>query len=347
MKALVKTAPGEGNLALQEIAEPRLGPDDVLIRIRAVGVCGTDVSILHGSYRTTTPIVIGHEFSGEIADIGSAVSTWKVGDRVVVENTAGACGTCELCRTGKPHICPHKRAYGTDSHGAMAELSSFHQGALHRIPDNVSDEDAALAEPLVVVNHALLERGSIAPGATVVVLGAGAIGLLSVQVAKAVGAATVILAGTRKDATRLALGATIGANRTVDVDAEDLRAVIAELTSGRGADVVVEASGSPRAAAESVHLVARAGQIIVVGLTGAPVSLDWDVAVFKDIDVRFSKSSTYMSWVRALQMIASGAVSTAPLITHRFPLEQWRDALRVVETGNAVKALVFPNGGAR
>lgn len=345
MKALVKLEPGPGNLELQEMPVPTPSARDVVIRVRAVGVCGTDVHILHGSYRTSTPIIIGHEFSGEIAEVGSEVTAWKAGDRVVVENTAGACGTCKLCRTGNPHICSSKLAYGTDSHGAMAEYAMFHQDALHRIPDSVTFEDAALTEPLVVVNHGLLERGTIPPSSTVVVLGAGTIGLMSVQVAKSIGAGHVILAGTSKDAGRLALGRELGADTIVNVEEDDLRQVVNRLTSNNGADVVIEASGSPKASAESIHLVARAGQVIVIGLTGAPVSIDWDLAVFKEIDIRFSKSSTYMSWVRALRMIASGDVKTAPLITHRFPLDQWREALRVVESGEAVKALVFPDGG--
>jgi L-iditol 2-dehydrogenase len=347
MKALVKTQPGPGNLALQDVDAPKPGREDAVIRVRASGVCGTDVHILHGRYRTSTPIIIGHEFSGEIAEVGPDVTGWAVGDRVVVENKAGACGTCRLCRTGNPHICAHKLAYGTDSHGALAEYAAFHQNALHRIPDNISFEDAALTEPLVVVNHGLLERATISPASTVVVLGAGTIGLMSIQVAKAIGVAHVILAGTSKDGVRLALGKELGADTIVNVEEENLREVVSRLTSNDGADVVIEASGSPKASAETIHLAARAGKVIVIGLTGSPVSIDWDLAVFKEIDVHFSKSSTYMSWVRALKMISSGDVKTAPLITHRFGLEDWREALRVTETGEAVKALVIPNGGAK
>lgn len=343
MKALVKTASGPGNLELRDHPDPTPGPGQVLIRVKAIGVCGTDVHIMHGTYRTATPVIIGHEFSGEIVGLGAGVTQWRLGDRVVAENIEGACGVCEVCRTGNPHICAEKRAYGTDSNGAMAEYAVFTATAVHRLPDAVSYEEAAVLEPLAVVNRGVVERGMVRPESTVVVLGPGSIGLLAVQVCRAAGCKEIIVAGTDRDlATRLPLGRTCGATRVVNTQREDLRAIVAEVTGGHGADLVVEAAGAPRSVQEAFHLVGRGKVIAAIGLTGREFPLDWDVGVFKEVDVRFSKSSTYMSWDRAISMVASRRVDVRPLITHRFPLHRWQEALDVSASGEAIKALLIP-----
>lgn len=343
MKALVKTAPGPGKLELQEYPDPRPGPGQVLVRMKAIGVCGTDVHIMHGTYRTATPVIIGHEFAGDIAAVGAGVTHWRPGDRVVAENIEGACGLCELCRTGNPHICPEKRAYGTDSNGAMAELAVFAAAAVHRLPDSISYEEAAVLEPLAVVNRGVVERGLVRPENTVVVIGPGSIGLLAVQVCRAAGCREIIIAGTDRDtAVRLPLGQTCGATRVVNAQRENLRAIVAEITQGRGADLVVEAAGSPRSVQEAFHLVGRGKAIAAIGLTGGEFPLDWDVGVFKEVDIRFSKSSTYLSWDRAIGMVSSRRVDVRPLITHRFPLDRWQEALDVSASGEAIKALLIP-----
>ena len=343
MKAVVKTSPGSGNLEFQDYPPPKPGPGQVMIAVKAIGVCGTDVHIMHGTYRTATPLIIGHEFAGEIVEIGEGVTGWKKGERVVAENIEGACGVCEVCRTGNPHICAEKKAYGTDSNGAMAELAVFTATALHRLPESVSYEQAAVLEPLAVVNRGVVERGLVRPESTVVVVGPGSIGLLAVQVCRAAGCNEIILVGTDKDIkTRLPLGTVCGATHVVNAQREDVRAFVSALTAKAGADLVVEASGSPRAVQDAFHLVGRGKVIAAIGLTGREFNLDWDVGVFKEIDVRFSKSSTYMSWDRAISMVARGRVDVRPLITHTFKLADWQKGLDVSASGEAIKVVLFP-----
>lgn len=343
MKAVVKTAPGSGNLEFKDHSRPNPGPGEVVIAMKAIGVCGTDVHIMHGTYRTATPVIIGHEFAGEIIEIGAGVTGWKKGERVVAENIEGACGVCEVCRTGNPHICAEKKAYGTDSNGAMAEFGVFTATALHRLPDSISYEQAAVLEPLAVVNRGVVERGLVRPESTVVVIGPGSIGLLAVQVCRAAGCKDIILVGTDKDTKiRLPLGKVCGATHVVNAQREDVRGIVSELTAKAGADLVVEASGSPRAVQDAFHLVGRGKVIAAIGLTGREFNLDWDVGVFKEIDVRFSKSSTYMSWDRAISMVASGRVDVRPLITHKFTLAEWQRGLDVSASGEAIKVVLFP-----
>lgn len=343
MKAIVKCKEGPGNIALMDMPIPSPGYGEVLIKVRATSICGTDVHINKGDYKTSIPIIIGHEFSGDIVQLGDGVTQWSVGDRVVAENINAACGTCEICRTGNSYICPSKRAYGTDSHGAMAEYFSCTSKALHRIPDSVSFEDASVVEPLAVVNHAILERCHFTPEGNVVVLGSGPIGLLAVQVCRSMGSRNIILCGTGKDVReRFPLGKQFGATHLVNVERENVQTVVANLTGGVGADYVIEASGSILAAQEAIRLVGRKKSVIVIGLMGRPVTFDWDSAVFKEIDLNFSKSSSYLSWHRALSMMASGRVDVGSLITHRMDMTEWEQGMRLVEKGEAVKVILYP-----
>ena len=211
MKALVKTQKGKGFVELLDVPEPVAGPGEVLIEVKACGICGTDVHVLHDEFPYRPPVILGHEFSGEIVGLGPGASLYKVGDRVVGEPHTQACGQCYLCRTGNIQICKSKRSPGWGIDGAFARYLKMPERLLHRIPENVSFDTAAVVEPAANTVHDVIERAKVEAGDFVVVVGPGPIGLLAGMTARAGGARRVVVIGTKQDeAVRLAKAREIG-----------------------------------------------------------------------------------------------------------------------------------------
>jgi L-iditol 2-dehydrogenase len=272
--------------------------------------------------------------------LGQGVTAVAVGDLVVSENNPYACGQCRVCTTGFPNLCRSKRAMGIHSDGCFAAYLKLPEHLLHRVPPGVSAEVAALAEPLAVATHAVADRCGIAPGDTVVVLGPGAIGLLAAQVARAEGAARVIVAGTAQDeGLRFGVAHELGLE-TCNVQREKLEERVLAVTGGLGADVVVEAAGAPAAVRQAITLLRRAGRLVVIGLTGKPeLAVDWDGMIGKGLRVDFSYSSRRPNWDKAMHYLASGQVRTLPLITARRPLTEWPEAFAALERQETLRTI--------
>jgi len=341
LQALVKISKGPGLTEIREIPAPEPGRGEVLIRVKAAAVCASDVHLFQDRFTYEPPLVLGHEFSGVVELLGPEVDEISVGDRVVSENNPRACGECKVCREGYPNLCPCKRAMGFKADGCFADYITLPAALLHRVPEGVSFFAAALSEPLAVAVHAVEDRGGICQGDTVVVLGPGAIGLLAAQIARAEGAARVVVAGTGKDEQlRMPRARDLGF-KTVNVEAEDLTKMISSLTEGQGADVVVEASGSGAAIDTAIALLRRAGRMIVAGITGRDtVPLAWDALVAKGATIFFSYSSRKRNWTKAMQYLADGSVLTEPLITHRLPLNSWREAFDLMERQECIRTVL-------
>ncbi|MDE2236783.1 MAG: alcohol dehydrogenase catalytic domain-containing protein, partial [Elusimicrobia bacterium] len=239
MKAVVKLASGPDQIRHLDWDKPVPGPGQALLKVLAVGVCGSDVHILHGRFGGDPPFILGHEFLGQIAEPGPGASCWRKGQRVVAENISGACGICMLCRTGRGYLCPEKRAYGSRSHGAMAEWTVMPAQALHAVPDSIADEDAALTEPLAIACHAALTRGGVGFGEKVLVIGPGPIGLLAVRVAALSGAHLAIL-GAAEDASRLEMGRSMGAELVLSAADPQWRSRLERWRPGQPIDCVIE-----------------------------------------------------------------------------------------------------------
>ena len=346
MEALVKYDNLPECVELREMPEPEIAPDQVLLKVRAVGICGSDLEMYHHliSFPVNPPVILGHEFSGTVAEVGANVRDFKPGDRVVSETAAYICGGCHECRTGAYNQCPNRRGFGVLAHGADAPFVAVRQGALHHVPDNVDLAEAALTEPLCVAYQALVVKSRIRPGDTVVVLGPGPIGLMSVQMARVCGASAIVLAGLPSNARRLELGLTLGATHTVDLGADDIHSLVAELTRGRGADVVVDAAGPAATVKLSMELVRREGQITKIAWGPRPLDLSLDPLIAKAVTFQGTFSHTYDTWERVLRLEATGQVKLREMISHRVPLQDWRVAFHALESGEAVKALIFPNG---
>ena len=343
MKALVKTAKGKGLVEIRDVDPPRPGPDDVLVRIRAVSVCGSDVHIYHDQHPYWPPVIMGHEFAGEIVELGENVTGWQVGDPVVSETRTGSCGVCRYCQSGVPQVCPDKRPFGIGIDGACAELLSVPARLLHRIPDGVSLHEASMCEPTAVCYHALIERVGVNAGDTAVVCGPGPIGLISLLLLKIAGARVVVTGTARSAALKLVKADEIGADRTLVVGQDDVEQAVLDMTGGYGADLVAECSGSGPAIDLAPRIARRQGTMCALGIHGQPtVAFPWDVAVFKALRVTFAFSSSWSSWESVLRLMGTGQLRLEPLITHTFPLDQWQQAYETIEAGKAIKVILEP-----
>lgn len=344
MTGLYKTKKGVDNLALREAPVPRPRPNEVLIEIKAAGICGTDVHIKHDLFPYYPPVILGHEFAGVIVEAGAEVTGFHVGDRVLGEPHTRACGKCELCRSGNIQICAQKRSPGWGIDGAFAKYLAMPEHLLHRIPENLSYEEAAVAEPAANAVQDVLERPRVEPNDFVVVNGPGPIGLLSAMAARAGGAGRVVLVATSADsAVRIPVARQLGFEDIILADQTDPVEAVLALTHGRGADLVVEASGSARAVAASVGMVRRLGRISQIGIVGKPeISFPWDAAGWKVCTIFFNLSTGYTCWDRAIGLMASGRINVKPLVTHTYPLSQWEEAFEKVESQQAIKALLIP-----
>lgn len=344
MKALVKTQKGKGFLELRDVPDPKPGSREVLIRVKAAGICGTDLHIRDDGFPYNPPVTIGHEFSGQIIEVGPDVTGYKVGDRVVAEPHRGGCGVCRYCLTGQVEVCRNKKAIGYRVDGAFAPYLTLPVTSLHRIPEGVSFEEAALCEPLAVAVKAVLERSRVEPLDFVVVLGCGPVGLLAAAAAKAAGARAVLVSGTARDEKlRLPAARAMGIDYTVNVQAEDLGTKVMELTGGQGADLVVEASGAEPAIRQALDIVKIDGRVTGLGLTGKEtVSINYDTAVKKAVHLDWSMSSSWTSWEKAVSLLASGKVNVKPLISGSYPLTDWESSFEKIETLEAIKILLVP-----
>jgi L-iditol 2-dehydrogenase len=343
MKALVKTQKGKGFVEILEVPEPSINDGEVLIAVKACGVCGTDLHIYHDEFPYWPPVILGHEFSGEIVAVGSKVTGWKIGDRVVGEPHTMACGSCYLCRTGNPQLCAQKRSPGWGIDGAFTSLMRWPDPRLlHRVPESLPLDLAALVEPLAnVVTDVVLTR-SVMPGDVVVVIGPGPIGIMAALVAKVSGARHVAILGTDQDeASRLSLCRRLPAiDSVININQTDPVAVMQDLTTGRGADTVIEASGSAAAFATAVRMIKKIGTITAIGLTGkSAVDFPYDQFMMKSVRYIFNLSTAYESWDRALHILADDPASFRALISHSTDIFQWESVFGDLERRIGLKAL--------
>ena len=346
MTALVKTAKGKGFVELREVPVPKIGDGDVLIEVKAAGICGTDLHILHDEFPYWPPVILGHEFAGVVAAKGKDVAGWSVGDRVVGEPHTLACGKCWLCRSGSRQLCASKRSPGWGIDGCFARFMRYPEPALlHRIPEGTTFEEAAFIEPAANVVHDVLERGRVEPADAVIVIGPGPIGLMAAMAAKAAGAARVAVAGTAADeALRLPVARRLAAVDSVwNVEKDDVPAAAAELTGGRGADLVVEASGAEGGIGLAVRIVRKKGRIAAIGLTGRPgVAFPYDAAMSKAIDYSFNLSTSYTSWDRAIHLVHTREIDVRPLLTHKGGLDKWQEFFAALEKKEGLKGVFVP-----
>lgn len=342
MKAVVKTRPEPGNVELIDMPEPRPGPGQVLIEVRNAGVCGTDIHIFRSEYVIKPPVILGHEICGTVAELGPGVTRVKVGDRVTVNPSAGrTCGSCRYCQIGAPFFCIDRAALGSGMHGGFAKYCCVRQETVFPLPENLDFETGALCEPFACALQAVVELTVIKPAELVVVSGPGPIGLMCTMLVKAHGARVVML-GTSADADRMGIAKRLGADRVVDVQAEDAKSIVGDLSQGYGADVVFECAGVGASAALCLDLVRKMGRYTQVGIFGEPLRVDLDKVTVKQVHMQGSMCHTWQTWERTMRFLGQGAVDLRPLISRRLPLSRWEDAFQGVLTKKDVKVLLYP-----
>lgn len=343
MKAIVKTK-AEPGIEILDLEEPVAGESDILIKVLAGSLCGSDLHVFEwtaGYEWLPIPLVLGHEFAGEVVEIGERIRGVSVGDRITAM-PAFPCGECEFCLVGKVDACKNHYALGLTRDGAFSEYLKIKGGAdIFRIPDNVSDETAALCEPLAISLNAI-DLSGIKPGQTAAVFGPGPIGLLAVQLLKAAGAAQIIVTGTSADKKRLEIAEKMGADAIINVDKEDPIKRTREI-AGR-LDCVFEATGIPHTISQGLKMVKNGGKVMVIGIHAGNASFD-------PIDlVRRRKSliGVYAydkdTWKRALALMSTGRIDIAPIITHRLPLSQGAEGFALALSRKAAKVVFVPEG---
>ncbi|MDR2391862.1 MAG: alcohol dehydrogenase catalytic domain-containing protein [Planctomycetota bacterium] len=345
MRALVFYEFRDGCLEIRDVPTPVLERDDVLIRVKAAAICGSDVERIHcRTASTVTPVIIGHEFSGVVEKVGENVVRWRPGDRVVSENTGYVCGECHACRSGKFLNCPERKLIGGKVDGGFAEfvripgeVLRIYPQSLRRLPDNLTFEEGAILEPSANAYYAVIQEGGLQLGHNLVVFGPGAIGLFIVAWAKLAGAARIVLVGG--NANRLECGKRLGADSIVNYRETPGVAKAIESAIGRDqADLIVDASSGGDVLADAIAVSRPLGRIVKVGWTGRqPVNLD--PAMRKGLEIVGHLGYDTESWDRVLRLAGLGRLDYRQFISEAFPLGQWREAFRGMEERRFLRAI--------
>ena len=336
--AVVNFAREPYSVELREIDRPTVGEEDVLLEVAAVSVCGSDLHQWAGrhSWPVNYPVVLGHEFTGTVRELGSRARGFAEGDRVVSETAAVIDPDSPMSRRGLYNLDPSRRGFGAHADGAMTRYVRVPARCLHHIPDVLPFEKAAVCEPCCVACNAVVNNGSVRPGDRVVVLGPGPIGLLCAAVARLHGAEVAVV-GLERDAQRLKVAARYGCTPIVG-DVTDW----ANSGDGLGADGVIDAAGISATLATALAVVRPAGWITKVGWGGEPMDFSLDPLVQKNVTLRGSFSHNWPIWEAVIRLLASGRLDVEPILGGTWPLDQWRDAFQTMHSGQIVKALLRP-----
>ncbi len=344
MQALVKYDSRPDAVELRDIPEPPPpGPNDVILEVLAAGVCGSDLHMWqeNHSWEIRLPLVLGHEFCGEVAAVGSSVTKVQPGDRVACETAAQICNQCSYCLGGAYNLCPERLGYGALEDGAFTRFVTARQEILHQIPEGVPFAHAALTEPVCVAYNALVEKtATMKPGDTVVIQGAGTIGIMALLVTRLRGASEIIMLGTDVDKHRLGVAAELGASRTINIQQEDPVEYVQSRGDGFGADLVVDCSGVSVALEQAMAMVRPNGLITKIGWGPQPLGFNLDPLVGKAVTLQGSFSHTYNTWERVLGLMGSGQLNLDPVIGGEYPLADWHNAFEHMEAGSNVKSVL-------
>jgi threonine 3-dehydrogenase len=338
MKALVKSKPERG-IWLEDIADPKPGHNDVLIKVGRTAICGTDIHIYQWDdwARKTIPVplAIGHEFSGEVVECGSEVMGFKVGDRVSAEGHI-TCGVCRNCRAGRRHLCINTVGVGVNRPGAFAEYLSVPAFNVFKLPDVITDDMATILDPLGNATHAALSFDLV--GEDVLITGAGPIGIMAVAIARFAGARYIVI--TDVNDYRLSLARKMGATVALNVTNGSLDDTIAELGMEEGFDVGMEMSGNPSAFRDMLRTLHHGGRVALLGIPSGETAIDWNEVIFKGLLLKgIYGREMFETWYKMASMLQSG-LDISPIITHHFDVADYEPAFQLMESGQSGKVIL-------
>ncbi|MBN2346975.1 MAG: L-threonine 3-dehydrogenase [Candidatus Aminicenantes bacterium] len=340
MKALRKMKPGPG-LEMREVPIPAIRDGEVLVRVIKRAICGTDLHIYKwdewSANRLKPPVTTGHEFYGEVVELGADVRHYRVGDLVTAEMHV-VCNQCFQCRTGNAHLCENVVILGVDGDGCFAEYLAIPESNLWRVPAGIDPELAAIYDPFGNAVHTVMAGPTV--GKSFLILGGGPIGIAAVPVCKAAGASMVLLSEVIP--FRRQLAATMGADRVIDPSKESVEEVVRSLTAGQGVDVVLEMSGHPDAVVQGFRSIRKNGRYSLLGIPSKPLSLDLarDV-IFPGVTVQgINGRRMFETWYQMDALLVSGRVDLKPLITHRFPMAEFEKAFAAGLSGDSGKIIL-------
>ncbi|MBN1299425.1 MAG: zinc-binding dehydrogenase [Actinobacteria bacterium] len=351
MKALVKYGYGKGETEIRDVSVPKIGDDDILIEVKAAGICGSDIAFDEGGHENllNPPVTLGHEFSGIIAKKGKNVTEWEIGDRVVSENTGYICGKCYACSTADYLSCPERLGIGYGMDGGFTKYVKIPglvlqrmPHPLFRIPEGITFEEAAIIDPCANGYKAVVQESRVYPGEDIAVFGVGALGLFSIQASRVAGAANIIAIGLSKDTVRFELAQKLGATHVIMADKEDVLKKVADITSGEGVALVVDCAGVAIVLKQAIEIVRNGGQIVKIGYDANPVNFSLDPVLDKSISIKGHFGYDYISWKNVIKLMQKGLIDMKSMISHRLPLSRWREGFDLIKHQQSIKVILTP-----
>ena len=341
MKALVK-AKAERGIWMEDIEKPRIGHNDVLIKVKRTAICGTDIHIFKwdewAQATIPVPMAVGHEFSGEIVDMGVEVKGFKIGDRVSAEGHI-TCGVCRNCRAGRRHLCMNTVGVGVNRPGAFAEYLSVPAFNAFKLPDAITDDMASILDPLGNATHTALSFDLV--GEDVLITGAGPIGIMAVAIARYAGARHVVI--TDVNDYRLDLARKMGATCAINVTTTTIDATMKELGMVEGFDVGMEMSGNPQAFRDMLRTMHHGGKVAILGIPPGDMAIDWNDVIFKGLILKgVYGREMFETWYKMSSMLQSG-LNMEPIITHHFDIDEFQPAFELMESGQSGKVILHWN----
>ena len=342
MKALLKYAPGNGNVRVLDVDEPQCGSRQVKVEIAFCGVCGTDLHVFHDTFANYPPVILGHEFSGTVVEVGSEVQTVSIGDRIAgLGATAVSCGECEYCRQGYFIFCSRRRGMGHGVNGAFTRHVLLRPDQVYKVPDFISLEEAAISEPFAAAVQAVVELTPVRLGDTALISGPGPIGLLCLKLLVAQGVRTIV-AGASGDDERLAAAMRFGAVATVKADKENLQDAIRDFASGRGVDVAFECAGVGASVRACMTALRPMGHYTQVAICGRDIEFPIDLLFYKQLSMKGSVCYTANTWRRMMEIYATGKITLSDMISDKLPITEWEKAFDLCTTKRGIKVLMYP-----